>query len=266
MKKLSHITILEALDAFDFRTHAEVEDFALRFECDHILPSGVGVQPKVIACKKWILERPGAIGPRGAPLQYEVIEHLLAQRLIGAPWSSECPDPNDIMPKLVRALELDGFRIEGTELRPILPEELELPQKESHLESLLQKHGFSISLGHLNQARQAYVRGSWAAANGQLRSFIEDLLMQMAKALEPTATVQGGGQAIQVLARLPNPLVSNGLGEWDGQGHGFIEGFWKRLHAQGAHPGLSDDVDCSFRLQLVLIVASHYLALFDQRL
>ena len=40
-------------------------------------------------------------------------------------------------------------------------------------------------------------------------------------------------------------------------GTGFIEGFWKRLHPEGSHPGLSEQSDSTFRLHLVIFVVNY---------
>ena len=42
-------------------------------------------------------------------------------------------------------------------------------------------------------------------------------------------------------------------------GTGFVEGFFKRLHPEGSHPGLSEQSDSTFRLHLVILVIHHFL-------
>ena len=42
-------------------------------------------------------------------------------------------------------------------------------------------------------------------------------------------------------------------------GTGFVEGFWKRLHPEGSHPGLSEQSDSTFRLHLFILVIHYFL-------
>jgi len=46
----------------------------------------------------------------------------------------------------------------------------------------------------------------------------------------------------------------------------FVLGLWARLHPQGSHPGLSEEDDCTFRLQVTLITARLFLRRLDQRI
>jgi hypothetical protein len=62
------------------------------------------------------------------------------------------------------------------------------------------------------------------------------------------------------------PFFLHGLNEWTGQGTGFFEAFFRRLHPQGAHPGLSDEEDSTFRLHLVLLTARSPLTRLADRL
>ncbi|TIT17485.1 MAG: hypothetical protein E5W70_32070 [Mesorhizobium sp.] len=47
------------------------------------------------------------------------------------------------------------------------------------------------------------------------------------------------------------------------EGKNFINGLMKRLHPQGAHPGLSDEDDSTFRLHIVLLSARLLLTRYD---
>jgi hypothetical protein len=49
------------------------------------------------------------------------------------------------------------------------------------------------------------------------------------------------------LAQRDPPFFIAGLNGWDFQGGGFMESFFRRLHLQGAHPGLSAEGDSTFR-------------------
>lgn len=80
---------------------------------------------------------------------------------------------------------------------------------------------------------------------------------EIAERLDPTgATSTPTGHARrQLLANMSPPFLFGALNEWTGDGKNFTEGVFKRLHPHGSHPGLSNEEDATFRLQLVLIVA-----------
>jgi hypothetical protein len=67
------------------------------------------------------------------------------------------------------------------------------------------------------------------------------------------------GQRRTWLAQRDPPFFIAGLNGWDFQGGGFMESFFRRLHPQGAHPGLSAEEDSTFRLHLVLLVGRQLL-------
>ena len=154
--------------------------------------------------------------------------------------------------------------IEEGKLRKVLPESVVIAEEEDQLSILLDRYDFTITKGHLDQAISAHTRGEWAGANAQLRSFVESLfdsfvtvLVKDTSNLPPTSYARR-----ELLTKLDPPFILPELNEWAPNGTGFLQGFWKRLHPQGAHPGLSDEEDCTFRLQLVILVAGHYLRRF----
>ena len=61
-----------------------------------------------------------------------------------------------------------------------LPPELADEDTDDEVRGLLGARGFSTSRGHLEQAVGAHARGDWAAANGQIRTFIESLVVEVA--------------------------------------------------------------------------------------
>jgi hypothetical protein len=162
-------------------------------------------------------------------------------------------------------LNLDGYSINdnGT-LNTIVPVSLPIAPKQTVVEELLITHDFTTADGHLHQALNAHARGDWAAANSQMRVFIESLFDSFADRLLTAPLPHNSYQKKEKLARLDPPFIDPTLNEWDfSQPKGFLQGFWNRLHPSGSHPGLSDEDDCTFRLQLVFIVAHRFLKRFD---
>jgi hypothetical protein len=185
---------------------------------------------------------------------------LLPPKEKESPWQPSPLSPK--VEKLMRLLEMDGFTVVEGALRPVLPADVELPAAEDEITRLLNKHSFSTPQGHLKQAFDAFAHGSWASANGQLRTCFEALLDEIALKLDATAaSISSGHQRRLKLAALG--FLSKDLNEWNENGGGFINGLVKRLHPQGAHPGLSDQTDSVFRLHLVLLTAQLMLTRFD---
>jgi hypothetical protein len=171
----------------------------------------------------------------------------------------------DFLPSIA-ALNATGSRSKTAKLRRALPEALDLPRADDEVHALLDKFQFATPKGHLDQAIAAHARGDWAAANAQFRPFVEGLLDLSAERLLPGAALPPGGHPRrQVLAQMNPPFFFADLNEWTGQGTGFFEGFYRRLHPQGTHPGLSDEEDSTFRLHLVLLVARLLLRRLKQR-
>jgi hypothetical protein len=176
-------------------------------------------------------------------------------------WIKPPPPPADVE-TFRRALELDGFVITDGVLRRSLPADVGLPGAESETTRLLEKHGLATAKGHLDQALDAHGRGDWAAANGQIRTFFDALLDEIATKLDASAAALASGQHRRAkLAALG--FLTRHLNEWDDDGRGFINGLVRRLHPQGAHPGLSDEEDCTFRLHVVLLTGRLLLTRFD---
>jgi hypothetical protein len=156
----------------------------------------------------------------------------------------------------LRALERDGFVVDGGKVRRALPEALDLPAADDEVHVLLDRYALRTSQGHLDQAIRAHSQGHWAAANSQLRTFYESLFDEIALLVDPKSSgIKPGEARRQRLANLSPPFLSRDLNEWSDDGKNFINGVFKRLHPQGSHPGLSDEEDCTFRLHLVLLIA-----------
>jgi hypothetical protein len=130
---------------------------------------------------------------------------------------------------LLRALELNGFKASGGELRRALPVDVGLPMAQSEVDRLLEKHRFATAKGHLKEALDAHGRGSWAAANSQIRTFLDALLDEIAVKLDPTAATAGSGQPRRTKLAAQG-FLSRELNEWDDNGLGFMNGLAKRLH------------------------------------
>ena len=253
MTTFSRQTILDLIEAHRFQTHAQMEKFALRFELEGAIRSQ-WINGKEADLARHLIENPDAKGPKGGPLVFEIVEQLLADRCGDSP-------PEERFPDLVHSLARDGFVISEGRLRRSLPSDIPIAAQQNELVAMLDGFEFMTAKGHYLQAVAAHSRGEWAAANSQLRSFIEELFDRIAERLVPggIAHLATSENRRQALSARGVQFFMPELNEWRADGKGFVQGFWRRLHSQGSHPGLSDEQDSSFRLHLVILVAHHYL-------
>jgi hypothetical protein len=191
--------------------------------------------------------------------------------------------------KFTAGLRFDGFEIVSKEkiiqgerswipststteysLCSIYPQDvpsLDFREAESEIKSLLQRHNMMTCAGHLDQAISAFSRGEWAAANSQMRTFIEDLFCQFAIKTGYQGKKDIAADVRSHLGTIQQPFLYGEYNEWfkDTNKPQFISGVWSRLHPQGSHPGLSEEDDATFRLHIILITSRLFLRRFSLR-
>ena len=246
-----------------WNSHAQVDRFALEHGVEEVVV-GSSLAAKALALSRHLIQNPERRNEDGRNLTDVVVEQLVAHAIErsthGHPREFHHETFQQNFEALDRGLARDGFTVEGGELRRALPQVLDLLAAEDEVHLLLDRYRFAVSTGHVNQGIAAHARGDWAAANAQFRAFIESLFDSIAEHLAAGTPLPPPGNQRRVwLANRNPPFFQASLNEWDGQGHGFIEGFFRRLHPAGAHPGLSDEEDSTFRLHLVLLVGQHLL-------
>jgi hypothetical protein len=162
-----------------------------------------------------------------------------------------------------RALAHDGYAVEfDTEtnknvLRPMVPEDLQLPKVDDEIHELLEKFDLKKPLGHLDQAIELHRKGDWAASNAQLRTFLEALFREIAERFFGIEKQKGIQDDFSALAK--KGFIKENRYEWSGQGCNYLTGLFKLLNTEGSHPGLSDEDDSTLRLHVVLVTARMYL-------
>jgi len=254
MPQFSRKTLLAATDLFDrLMGHAQIDRFLLEYGLENIAPAdGSSKQARAAKVARFILVHPERTDEEGTPLVDAVVNGI-----VGLVAANRNPSQlHEDFPALINALARDGFSLESGRLTRTLPAVLDLPAADDEVHSLLNAFGFATATGHLDQGVEAHTNGNWASANSQFRAFIESLLDEVASSLNPGGPLPATShQRRTMLAQLNPPFFDPGLNEWTGDGKGFIEAFFRRLHPQGSHPGLSDEQDSTFRLHLVLLVA-----------
>lgn len=266
--QFSRVTIMALIEAWEQElTVAEFDRILLKYGLESVAPLSSDTKPKRLnMLVQHLVANPDARGLSGSPLILELMEEEVS-RCLG---KSAFGEPNeDFSPELINSLKRDGYIVQDGELRTTLPQSMQLAQKEDELHLLLDKYGFSVAKGHLDQAIAAHTRGDWASANGQLRTYVESLFDSIAQTIEPVAATQTSSshQRRELLAKSNPPFFDTSLNEWGtGTSSGFVQGFWRRLHPQGSHPGLSDEEDSTFRLHLVVLTTHHFMVRLDKRI
>ena len=269
MANFSRKTIIGSLDTFERMGHSEISRFLLEHGLEDVAPPLGSKQKRAASVGAYLLRESGRLDEDGCDLVDVIVEASILRAIntcTSSHGSFRYKKFQRAYPTLHRGLEGDGFTVEDGHLRRALPETLDLPQADDEVHLLLDGYGFTTPQGHLDQAIAAHLRGHWAAANAQLRSFVEGLLDEIAERLNGGAVVPPKGfPRREWLAQIDPPFFIDELNEWKGNGTGFLEGFYRRLHPEGSHPGLADEDDSTFRLHLVLLTSRLLLKRLQQR-
>jgi len=148
---------------------------------------------------------------------------------------------------IARSLKIDGFEWDGSRLIPTTPSPAALGPEVTRLETRLDGFGFNVAKLHYKQSYASFVDGRWEACNGQLRSFMEDFLIQLGNhqckqlRTDPNAALQD----------LRSSLLNDK--EWN-----MGRSIWAILHSSGPHAGISGHDEALFRLHIATSYA-HYL-------
>ena len=249
MAKFSRTTLYEASQVLSsqLKYHGQLDDLMDKWELDEFAGSdGGAIRGRVREVFRYLKGNPD-VKHEGRFISDLFVEEALRHGKTDA---------------LLRSIERDGFVFdEDGVLRRMLPEALDLPAADDEVHELLDEYRLDTTKSHLEQAIRSHSEGDWAAANGQFRTFLESLLDEVAYLLVPNAPRgQHQGEARrEALAQLQQPFLSEALREWGNQGKNLVNGVFKYLHTQGAHPGLSDQEDSTFRLHLVLLLGRRFL-------
>ena len=152
-------------------------------------------------------------------------------------WSE--PEPRPWWADLRAAIAADGWELDRdtNRLVPTVPA-VQVTEEVTWIDSNLRGRGWTTAAGHYAQAVDAFAAGNWASANSQLRTFFEAVIRNAGGLPERS----GHGQVQDALAALD---AAGLLLEGEAQ---FGRDLWKLLHANGSHPGLSDQDESRFRL------------------
>lgn len=258
----SRATIMDVMYLLkDMNSHSQLNAYSFRYGLEDVA-IGNNKEQRVLEIGKYLLNNPNASGLISNNLTYEIVEGVIRDATnIEYHYNAET---NEFVnyPQLRRLLLKDGFIIEEGNLIRKFDTDINFKENETLLNKLLNKYNFTVAKGHLEQANNAFNRGDWASCNSQLRSYVEEIFNEIAERITGK-TYTNSHAARADLSNCNPPIFYSGLNEWLNDGKGFFETFWRRLHPQGSHPGLSDEDDSVFRLTLVQITTLEVLRRFD---
>lgn len=105
----------------------------------------------------------------------------------------------------------------------------------------------NVAAEHYRQVLESFTASNWEAANGQIRSFMENLLIELGKQetskgrSDPSAALQD----LRDQGFIDNP-------EWQ-----MVRGFWQSIQDNGPHHGLSYEQEALFRLHVATSIARY---------
>lgn len=252
-------------------TNAELESVLIEYGLSDSVPGRGTISKTLLALKEF------AANNRDHPVQTDYGEKPISVLLVEEAIRrfGRSVGGSTMWEKLERYLNLDGFALlkdrddwgdeTVTGLTVAMPQFAELPETSSEVDILLSRNGFAVAERHLSSAKENIAQADWEAANGQCRAFLEALTDAIADALYPSeAKLRSGGLAMRQLLAEKEFLSREKHEFGDGNKQAFLPGLAKLLHPDGAHPGISNQPDAMFRLQLVVITARWLLKRFER--
>ncbi|WP_417599320.1 hypothetical protein [Pararhodobacter oceanensis] len=290
MSDFNSMTLMAAGEMIaEMSTQAAFSSLVLGWDVDEFCGSG-SVSSKANSLVKFAKSN---IGRRSVPtvngkcdLSRAMIEHAITAS------DRDKNNKHDVWARLVAGLKMDGFEIleemvpdpigtpsifdDGPRmvakptLRRMLPEdvpETDFREATSEVETLLDRHGFRVAEGHLTQAIRNFSQGNWSSANAMIRDYYQELLDKIAEHFGCDPKVSDDAKRHYLADQRSGPFLFHEYNEWENDRGkpAYVLGLWARLHPHGSHPGLSDEEDCAFRFQIILITSRIFLRRFDRR-
>ncbi len=282
MSDFNRMTVVAAAEVVSsFRSHSDMELLEVQWGIAGRCRAS-GKPARIADWARIACEEEIEVFTEGGPVH---LSRAMVEIAISAPEHQRC---SAAWMKLVAGLRFDGFEVRTTqeevdpdaywlsertettvELVRMLPSdipELDFREAESEVMLLLDRHGLTVAKGHLTRSISAFSRGEWSSANGELRNFYESYLNEIASSLG----YPGGGDGKakrDYLGSLQPPFLLVDYNEWNpnNQKPQYVQGLMSRMHPHGGHPGLSEQEDAAFRLQISLVTARLFLRRFDRR-
>ena len=233
---ISRRTLAALAEAIDLRiTQAVMDGLVFEFNAEES-DTGGSVKKRAVAFVRHLTEHIDEKGILDAVID-------LVPRL-------HVTNDHPITARLLETLRLDGYEVVGNNLIPTTPEPAALGPQVSMLEHDMDNRGLLTAVSHYRQAVENFVSGNWEAANGQVRSFFENLTIS----LNTTATGKSRNEPLAALQDLRQASLIDDA-EWN-----QLRGFWSGIQDNGPHHGLSSNEEALFRLHAATALSRYLLA------
>lgn len=151
--------------------------------------------------------------------------------------------------RFCNSLIVDGFEItDENRLLPTSPGPASIAPQLSKLEENLDQVGLSVALAHYQQAYKNFTDGQYEACNGQIRSFVENLIPEICKKITGKEFLYNPPGALQNLQQ--NSKI-------DRYEEGIFKNFWSHIQDGGPHQGLTTESDALYRLHMSTAIARY---------
>jgi hypothetical protein len=241
---LSGRTIAELIEhVAEAYTHTQLDTLFVRVGADQYLTGGAA--NKEAKVQQVVSGAQSSLGePEADQLLLSIAQDFLSR--YDCP-SNELPDSPRAM---TDALGADGWEWTGHALVPTTPSPVNLAPEVTGLDAELTAAGLAIAVSHYRQAVENFTAGRYESANGQLRSFLENLAIELCQRATGRA-LDDPGAALQHLRQ---------TGQIDGGEFNIGRGLLEVSNTRGAHHGLSTNRESLFRVHTSTAFARHLLA------
>jgi hypothetical protein len=186
---------------------------------------------------------------KSEPCMLDLVKELLEER-VGEHVYTADGSVHPRYEKLIASLRADGFEFKDGMVVRSTPDPAAMAPEMSALEQDLDNRGFTIALKHYRQAIDSHRSENLEASNGQLRSFLENLLIEVCT--EETGKIAKDPKG--AVDRLVNAAAI------DGDEAQLLKGLLGLSNKRGAHHGLTDEEEALFRLHFSTAAARYLLA------
>lgn len=247
--RFSRPTLVALADALAERGHTRIGATFYEYAVEGSDPGG-NAHNRALALIRAIAEPSPRVVQRGDDLVEEHADDAeieaqlldLAEQLLASPIHVKWRD------RLAARLRTDGLDYLDGHLVPTTPAPAAVGAQITALEAGMQALGLDVARTHYRQSVDNFTDGNWEAANGQLRSYLDALLVGLANRI--CGTDRTDPQA--ALGDLRGKKFLDDA-EWN-----TLRSFLTACQDNGPHAGLSDPDEALFRLH-VATAAGRYL-------
>ncbi len=180
--------------------------------------------------------------------QQDVLKEMVETALGASYLSSD--EPSDERLRLEEALLSDGFILESGKIREETA--ISVQEEKGALEALIERNqelNKSILLQHLKDNLDLYQEGKWHPSIGEARSFVEQLLWDIAHCL---AKRRSETPELERPVKVRDYLQKCGFFD-DDERKRLVDGVYGYLSEEGSHPGLSEQ--STARLTMIVLLS-----------